>query len=363
MLWRLWRRPTRPLFAVFFLFFCFWVLWYLWYTSWGPGILENAGFWGCEFWSDLEWSGYQRSLELPPAWNISTNGRMLNAGKSNSFGVKKGGEVGEFWKSSQVPVTVTFSFRFFWKNKQLQKSFSLVTFNCSHLVSRWGAGGFPRKLVGIAFRENHQPIPMDPVVPPMDGSMGNHGLKMNIPKFCKQAEYAVYIYIYALVSTWMVSNILKLMTSTWFQQVTQFDEQFQASGNLTYRITLLHFLQGTLEKWWPMAGRVWDPKPWQSFWYGRRTHFPITDRGIFSKQLVDPRCRQSRCWSSRWTCAESLSWRKKWPSQESLWIIRLCPCWMQQVGVVGESFLSLLLGVGECSFFWWVDFWLGWTGG
>ena len=173
----------------------------------------------------------------------------------------------------------------------------------------------------------------------------------------------IYIYIYALVSTWMVSNILKLMTSTWFQQVTQFDEQFQASGNLTYRITLLHFLQGTLEKWWPMAGRVWDPKPWQSFWYGRRTHFPITDRGIFSKQLVDPRCRQSRCWSSRWTCAESLSWRKKWPSQESLWIIRLCPCWMQQVGVVGESFLSLLLGVGECSFFWWVDFWLGWTGG
>ena len=63
------------------------------------------------------------------------------------------------------------------------------------MVSRWGAGGFPRKLVGIAFRENHQPIPMDPVVPPMDGSMGNHGLKMNIPKFCKQAEYAVYIYI------------------------------------------------------------------------------------------------------------------------------------------------------------------------
>ena len=106
-----------------------------------PGFWKMLGFGGCEFWSDLEWSGYQRSLELPPAWNISTNGRMLNAGKSNSFGVKKGGEVGEFWKSSQVPVTVTFSFRFFWKNKQLQKSFSLVTFNCSHLVSRWGAGG------------------------------------------------------------------------------------------------------------------------------------------------------------------------------------------------------------------------------
>lgn len=63
----------------------------------------------------------------------------------------------------------------------------------------------------------------------------------------------------------MVSNILMLVTSTWFQQVTQFDEQLQASGNLTTPESRGSSLQGThtVQGQWPMASRVCTPKTWK----------------------------------------------------------------------------------------------------